>query len=136
MPMPARALANLAAEMPLLNRNPVADRKLRLVREAIERSGWKFDAVASALGLKAGYDLSKLLSGEKKFTAEHWERLPDDIEKILAKLYAEACGHAVVNPLPAQEAVGQLLMSIGHAMTTGAIAALPGAGPVLKMDPK
>lgn len=79
----------------------------RWLREAIDESGWKHEAVAKAMREKSGLAitgpyLSKLLavSGERKtVTAAHICALPDVIEAIYARKYAEHFGLLVVAPV-------------------------------------
>jgi|ERR1043166_1439024 hypothetical protein len=89
-----------------------------LLRDAIERSGWKHEAVAAAMSEKSGLRidgpyLSKLLAGEKTLTARHICSLPDDIEARFEGLRAESFGAIVVTP-PASgaEAVHHLVAGL------------------------
>lgn len=69
-----------------------------LLRAAIDESGWKHDAVAATLDVDGPY-LSKMLTGEKPIGARHLMRLPDDIEKIFARRYAECFDQIVIAPI-------------------------------------
>lgn len=84
--------------------------KRRLLREAIDDSRWKHDAVAAALGVDAPY-LSKMLAGEKPITLRHLDALPDDVEATYAKKYAEGFGLIVVAPAASPECAIQQLVS-------------------------
>lgn len=75
-----------------------------ILRAAIDESGWKHDAVACALGIHPAY-LSRLLSGEKPIAARHLRALPDDIEAIFARRYAESFGLMVVVPASSEKAL-------------------------------
>lgn len=125
---------HLAVPMPTRQDMSLALR-LRLIRQAIDDLSWKHDAIARALDVEPDY-LSKMLAGTKPFTMRHVDLLPDDVEKRFSRLYAESFGLPIVEPLPPHQAIGQALISIGHAMTTGAFGALPGPGQVLRMEPK
>lgn len=85
--------------------------KRRMLREAIDESGWKHDAVALALGVDAPY-LSKMLAGEKLITLRHLDALPDDIEAIYARKYAELFGAIVVAPVSGEAAVRNLVSGL------------------------
>lgn len=78
--------------------------KQRFLREAIDESGWKHDAVAAAIGVDGPY-LSKMLAGEKPITLRHLDGLPGDIEAIYSKKYAEHHGHVIVTPAAGDDAV-------------------------------
>ena len=67
-----------------------------LLRAAIEESGWKHEALAAAMELPNAAYLSRMLSGEKPIGSTHLLALPDDIETIFARLYAESFGLLVV----------------------------------------
>lgn len=80
------------------------------VRDAIDESGWKHEAVAATISEATGRSidgpyLSKMLAGEKPLTDEVLEGLPDDIEAIVARLYAESFGQIVVTPASDDSAV-------------------------------
>lgn len=70
----------------------------RLLRKAIDLSGWKHAAIASALDVSPSY-LAQMLTDEKAIGAKHLEALPDDVEAVFARLYAEAHGLIVVEKL-------------------------------------
>jgi len=91
---------------------------LRLVRRAIDDSGWKHAAVASVLRVKPPY-LSLMLSGEKPWTAKHLAALPDEIEQRFAQSYAESFGHLVVEPLDGESAIKQLLAGLCGVLSEG-----------------
>ncbi|HZR25492.1 MAG TPA: hypothetical protein VFA59_17990 [Vicinamibacterales bacterium] len=79
------------------------------LRDAIDESRWKHDALAEAMSLACGNRidgpyLSKLLSGEKSLSAAHLSALPDDIETIFHRKRAERFGHLVVKPLSGLDA--------------------------------
>jgi hypothetical protein len=80
----------------------------RLLRDAIDESRWKDSAVAEAIGLKgpagAAY-FSKMLSGDKPIGAKHLRALPDEIEAIFVRLWAETFGYVVIAPLRGEDAV-------------------------------
>lgn len=85
--------------------------KRRLLREAIDESGWKHDAVAHALDVDAPY-LSKMLAGEKPITLRHLDALPDDIEAIYSRKYAETFGQIVVAPAEGDTAIRNLVSGL------------------------
>lgn len=77
---------------------------LRLLREAIDESKWKHEALAAhlsaALGLRIdGPYLSKMLAGEKPVSLDHINALPDDIERIYYRLRGESLHLIVVEPV-------------------------------------
>lgn len=75
-----------------------------ILRAAIDESGWKHEAVACALGVCPAF-LSRMLSGEKPIAAKHLRALPDDIEAVFARRYAESFGLLVVVPADADQAL-------------------------------
>lgn len=113
MPTSMRAASVLAKGNPLVSATERQDKALvlrSLMRQAIDESGWKYDAVAAAISAATGRSidgpyLSKMLAGEKPLSAEVLEGLPDDIEAILARLYAESFGQFVVSPASDDSAV-------------------------------
>jgi hypothetical protein len=82
------------------------------LREAIEESGEKKEAVAAAMGLPDAAYLSKLFSGEKPLTARHLVSLPEAVERIFARRYAETQGLIVVEPLSGIDAVHSLVSGL------------------------
>jgi hypothetical protein len=74
-----------------------------LLRAAIDETDWKHEALAIQMGLDRHY-LSKMLSGDKPISAKHLRALPDDVEAVFARLYAEQFGLIVVAPLTGVEA--------------------------------
>lgn len=85
--------------------------KRQLLRDAIDESGWKHDAIACALGVDAPY-LSKMLAGDKTITLRHLDALPDDVEAIYTRKYAEAMGLIVVAPVQGEAAVRNLVSGL------------------------
>lgn len=83
-----------------------------LLRDAIAESGWKHEALASAMDLPNAAYLSRMLSGEKPIGARHLRALPDDVEAIFAQKYAETFGLIVVAPSHGQDAVKQLVSGL------------------------
>jgi len=88
----------------------------RMLRESIEESGWKFDAVAAAMSAASGREitgpyLSRMLNGEKSINALHLLSLPDDVEAIFARKYAESFGQIVVTPAATHEAAVRSFVS-------------------------
>lgn len=85
---------------------------LALLRESIDESDWKHDALAVHLGLPkktgAAY-LSRMLAGEKPWTLRHLVALPDDIESRFTEKWARYHGAIVVQPLTGQPAVEALV---------------------------
>jgi hypothetical protein len=73
------------------------NQKLVILRRALDESGIKHAAIAAALKVSPQY-LSMLLSGEKTWTVKHQDDLPEEIEAIYSRLYAEAYGHVVLTP--------------------------------------
>lgn len=83
----------------------------RLLRESIDASGVKHESVAAALRVDGPY-LSKMLTGEKPIGAKHLRALPDDVEVIFARLYAESFGLIVVQPSHGDAAVRNLVSGL------------------------
>lgn len=90
-----------------------------LLRDAIDGSGWKHDAVASALGVDAPY-LSKMLAGEKTITLRHLAALPDDVKARFASSAAERLGFIVVKPVQGPEAIKGLVSGLVGLLMKGA----------------
>lgn len=91
----------------------------RCLREAITESGWKHEAVAAEMtrnGAKVDPPyLSKMLNGGpdgKSISALHLRALPDDIEAIYARKYAESFGLIVVAPVSGDQAVRNLVSGL------------------------
>jgi len=84
--------------------------KRRLLREAIDESGWKHEALAASLELDPAY-LSRMLAGDKPITLRHLDALPDDIETIYAAKYATALGNFVAEPAANPEDAMRKLVS-------------------------
>jgi hypothetical protein len=82
------------------------------LRDAIEESGWKKEAIAAAMDLPDAAYLSKLFSGEKPLMARHLVGLPDDVERIFARRYAEAQGLIAIEPACGGDAVRQLVSGL------------------------
>lgn len=91
--------------------------KRRWLRDAIDESGWKHEAVACALDVDGPY-LSKMLAGEKPITLRHLDRLPDDIEAIYLQKYTEALGLIVVAPSSGPDAVKHLVAGLIGMLTS------------------
>lgn len=92
---------NVVAREPRRQDNSVVRQWLR---EAIDESGWKHEALASVMGLPDKFYLSKLLSGEKPLQVWHLTNLPDDIEVGFAKRWIESLGPMVIARLSEAEA--------------------------------
>lgn len=75
-----------------------------LLREAIDETHSKHDAVACAMGVGSPY-LSQMLAGEKPIGSKHLRALPDDVEAVFARLYAESFGLIVVVPAEGEKAL-------------------------------
>lgn len=102
-PMELRSTTGSSAEPLALKR--------RLLREAIDESGWKHDAIACALEVDAPY-LSKMLAGDKPITLRHLDALPDDVEAIYSRKYAETLGLIVVAPATGDDAIRNLVSGL------------------------
>jgi hypothetical protein len=81
-------------------------------RAAIELSREKKEVVAIALRLPDASYLSKLFNGEKTLTSRHIVGLPEHVERIFAKLYAQAKGLMVVEPVHGEDAVRSLVAGL------------------------
>lgn len=88
-----------------------------LLRDAIEESGWKHEAIAAQLDLPNAAYLSRMLSGEKPIGTSHLLALPDDVEAIFARRYAETFGLIVVAPVSADVAMRQLVSGLVGVLT-------------------
>jgi hypothetical protein len=95
--------ADCQGQVVALAGQPEDNSHVRLLREAIDESGWKHDAIAAVLGIEAAY-LSKMLSGEKAIGLKHLRRLPRDVARCYVKKCGEALGLIVVMPLSGVEA--------------------------------
>lgn len=84
-----------------------------LFNQAIDESSWsnKQEALATAMGLDRSY-LSRIRSKDKPLQQRHIVALPDDVEAIFAKLYAESFGLVVVVPARGHDAVKQLVAGL------------------------
>lgn len=74
------------------------------INRAIAESGWNQEALASHLQKDKAY-VSRVLSGEKPLSASFIRELPDDIERIVARYYAQSLGLVVVAPLSGPAAI-------------------------------
>lgn len=83
-----------------------------LLRQAIDESGWKHEALAAEMQLPNAAYLSRMLSGDKPISAAHLRALPDDIEQVFARKYAEAMGLVVVAPVHGGDAVRALVSGL------------------------
>jgi len=81
------------------------------LREAIEESGEKKEAVAAAMGLPDAAYLSKLFSGEKMITARHIVGLPNNVERIFDRKRAEQSGFVCIEPV--DDATADRYLAIG-----------------------
>ena len=89
-----------------------------LLRDAIEESGWKHEALAAYMGLPNGAYLSQMLSGDKPIGTKHLLALPDDVEALFARMYAETFGLIVVSPVSADVAMRQLVSGLVGVLTS------------------
>jgi hypothetical protein len=94
-----------------------------LIRQAIHDAGWNQEALASHMGHDKAY-ISRVLSGEKPLNARFVSALPDDVEKLVVRRYAEHFGFVVVAPLEGEAAVAALVGGLVGLLTLGG-AALP-----------
>lgn len=74
------------------------------ITRAVIESGWNQEALAAHLQKDKAY-ISRVLSGEKPLSAAFIRALPDDIERIVARYYAESLGLVVVAPLSGPAAI-------------------------------
>jgi hypothetical protein len=86
-------------------------RVLRLLRAAIDETGWKHEAVAEVLGVDGHY-FSKMLAGEKPWGLRHLAALPADIAAAFAARYAEQAGFIVVRPATRDQAARQFVAGL------------------------
>lgn len=94
---------------------------LALLREAIDESGWKHEALAVEMRLPNAAYLSRMLSGEKPWTLRHLLALPNDIEKRFAEKWARHRGAVVVAPLAGDAAVAALVGGLVGVLTGAAL---------------
>jgi len=78
------------------------------INRAIEEQGWNHEALAAHMHKDRAY-ISRVLSGEKPLSAAFMRELPDDIELVVAKFYAQAFGLIVVAPLSGPAAIEGLV---------------------------
>lgn len=137
-------MGSVAAQSRVCQGNPVSlisdeqGNDLSLIRDclrlAIEESRWKHDALATAMALPNAAYLSNMLSGEKPIGAKHLRALPDDVEAIFARRYAESFGLIVVAPLRGDEAVHSLVRGLIGVLSQAPAISLPNkAGAPLKV---
>lgn len=91
------------ADAPRSSLVDLADMRAWITRAVIE-SGWNQEALAAHLQKDKAY-VSRVLSGEKPLSAAFIRALPDDIERIVARYYAESLGLVVVAPLSGPAAI-------------------------------
>lgn len=87
------------------------DPLLEMLRQAISDSNWTLDALAVETHTDKGY-LWRMLNGEKPLGAKFLVALPDEVESIFARLYAESFGLIVVAPTRGEDAVKQLVAGL------------------------
>lgn len=85
---------------------------LQMLRQAIDESGWKHEALAVELGLTNAAYLSRMLAGEKPWTLRHLAALPDDVEAIFFRLRSESLGQIVVQPVDFETARRHLVSGL------------------------
>lgn len=95
--------------------------ELSLIREclrrAIDQSQWKHDALAVEIGVSNAAYLSNMLSGEKPIQVRHLRALPDDVEALFAKFYAESFGLVVTVPITGRAAIEALVSGLIGVLT-------------------
>lgn len=115
--MGATAKAHLLAEPPTPEGNSVAgvDQIRVWLRESIEEACEKYEVVALAIGVKEPY-LSQMLSldprNQKPIQWRHITALPDAVECIFARKYAESFGQIVVSPVSEAEGRRQFITGL------------------------
>ena len=82
---------------------------LGFLRDAIDESAWKHDALAVEMQLPNAAYLSRMLAGEKPWTLRHLLALPNDIEALFSQKWAAHRGAIVVAPLHGEAAVQALV---------------------------
>jgi hypothetical protein len=105
-----------------------------LLRDAIDESSWrgKHEALAVAMRLPDRFYLSKMLNGTKPIGTKHLKALPDDVEVIFAKKYAETFGLIVVAPTHGADAARAFVTGL-FGLLAPAPSALPEkAGPPVR----
>jgi len=106
-----------------------SDNSLVRLRECFGRAlddakplGWCHEAIAAEMRLKGcAVDppyLSKLKSGEKPITGRILDALPDEVEAIFSRHYAESFGQIVITPVPEQDAQRHLAIGLVSLLST------------------
>lgn len=103
------------------------------INRAIRESGWNQTALASAMDKDEAY-VSRVLSGEKPLSAAFIRELPDEIERIVARFYAESLGLVVVAPLSGPAAIEGFVGGLIGLLTASSPGLPAKAGPALKVN--
>lgn len=82
-----------------------------MLREAVEETAWKLEALADHLGMDRAY-LSRMLAGEKPISDRHLRMMPPDVREVFARKYAEAHGLAVVQRVDRESAYRHLAIAL------------------------
>lgn len=82
-----------------------------MLREAVEETGWKLDALAQHLDINSAY-VSRMLTGEKPISDRHLRMMPPDVREAFARKYAEAHGLAVVQRVDRESAYRHLAIAL------------------------
>lgn len=102
-----------AASVDLLDESVTTrvDLLLTFIRQAVEETGWTYDALAAAKVADKGY-ISRVLSGEKPLSARFLMALPREVRALVAEKWATASGRIVVTPVSGNEAVRNLVSGL------------------------
>src|SRR5262245_16305083 len=101
------------------------------IRAAIENTGWNQDALSAHMQKDKGY-ISRVLNGEKPLSAEFLRALPDDVEALMARFWAESFGQIVVAPAASRDAAVRNFISGLFGMLETPQALPVKAGPPIK----
>lgn len=97
-----------------------------LVRTALDVTGTSYKEAAIAVGVSPPY-FTAMLNDEKPWRLKQLKALPDAVERVFSRLYAESMGLTVIEPSDEQRVVGNLVSALGEALRTFGLPARAGA---------
>jgi hypothetical protein len=107
---------------------------LQMLREAIDESDWKHEALAVQLQLPNAAYLSRMLSGEKAWTLPRLVALPNEINKRFAEKWARSQGSVVVAPLSGPAAIEGFVGGLIGLLTASPLPAKAGGQLKVNLD--
>ncbi len=85
---------------------------LVFIRQAMNETGWSPEALSSHMGYQDASYVGKVLKGEKPLSARFIVALPEAVEALFSRRYAENCGHVVVAPVHGDDAIRNLVSGL------------------------